>query len=82
MSREHLAALIHEQTAAITRLTEHLHTHEAMRRILRVLALEEITLGQAIGILAEMAEQSFDPEQQGLYQQAMAALRQMQADEH
>ena len=51
------------------------------RRILRVLALEEITLGQALGILAETAERPDDPEQQALYQQAMDALRQMWADE-
>lgn len=52
-------------------------TQEAIRRILRVLALEEITLGQAIGILAEMAEQIDDPEQRVLHQQAMDALREL-----
>jgi hypothetical protein len=46
-----------------------------------VLALEEITAGQALGILTETAERSDDPEQQALYQQAMDALRQLQADE-
>jgi hypothetical protein len=35
----------------------------------------------ALGILAETAKQSRDPEQQALYQQTMAALQQMQADE-
>ena len=55
---------------------------EAIRLILRVLALEEITQGQAIDILAERAEHSLDdPEQQRLYHQAVDALRQMQAEE-
>ena len=81
MSQERLAALIHEQTAAIAALEVQISTHEAIRRVLRVLALEEITLGQALGILAEMAEQSLDPEQQALYQQAIDALRQIQAEE-
>ena len=81
MSQERVSQLIHEQTAAISALEVQRSTHEAIRRTLRVLALEEITLGQALGILAEMAEQSLDPEQQGLYQQAIDALRQMQADE-
>ena len=81
MSQEQLAQLIHAQTAAIAALERWISTHEAIRRILRVLALEEITVGQALGILAEMAERSADPEQQGLFQQAMDALRQMQAEE-
>ena len=81
MSQERLAALIHEQTAAITRLTERLHIHEAIRRLLRVLALKELTLGQAIGVLAEMAEHSDDPEQQGQNPQAIVDLRQMQVGE-
>lgn len=81
MSQERLTALIHEQTAAIAALEHRISTHAAIRRLLRVLALEEITLGQTIGILAEMAEQSLDPEQQALYQQAIDALRQIQAEE-
>ena len=81
MSLEQLAQLIHEQTATIVALERRISTHEAIRRILRILALEEITPGQTLGILAEMAERNDDPEQQGLYQQAMDALRQMQADE-
>lgn len=81
MSQERLAHLIHEQTAAIAALEVQISTHEAIRRVLRVLALEEVTLGQALGILAETAEQSLDPEQQVLYQQAMDALRHMQSDE-
>ena len=80
MSQERLAALIHEHTTAIAALERRISTHEAIRRILRVLALEEITPGQAIGILAERAERD-DPEQQALYEQAMDALRQLQADE-
>ena len=40
-----------------------------------------ISTHEAIGILAEKAEQSLDPEQQALYQQTLDALRQMQADE-
>ena len=78
MSQEQLAPLIHEQTAAIAALEYRISTHAAIRR---VLALAEITLGQALGILAETAERSDDPEQQALYQQAMDALRQMQAAE-
>ena len=58
-------------------LERRLSAHAAIRRLLRVLVLEEITLGQDIGILAEMAERSSDPEQQALYQQAIDALRQM-----
>lgn len=81
MSQDRLAALIHEQTAAIAQLTERLHTHATIRRILRALALEELTAAQALGILAETAEQSLDPEQQGHNPQAMDALRQMQANE-
>ena len=46
-----------------------------------MLALEEITRGQALGILAETAEHSADPEQQGQNPQALDAMRQMQADE-
>ena len=81
MSQERLAQLIHEHTAAMAALERRISTHEAIRRLLRVLVLEEITLGQALGILAEMAERNDDPEQQGLYQQALDALRQMQAEE-
>ena len=81
MSQERLAALIHEQSAAIAALERRISAHEAIRRLLRVLVLEEITLGQALGILAETAERSLDPEQQGLYQQTIDILRQMQADE-
>lgn len=81
MCQERLTLLIREQTAAIAGLTARLHTHEAVRRILRVLALEEITVGQAIGILAETVERVPDPEQQALYQQTIAALRQLQANE-
>ena len=66
--------LIHEHTAAIVALERRISAHAAIRRLLRVLALEEITLGQDIGILAE---RSSDPEQQALYQQAIDALRQM-----
>jgi hypothetical protein len=81
VSQERLAHLIHDQSAAIAVQTQRLHTYEAIRRILRVLALEEITLGQAIGILSETVEHVTDPEQQRAYQQAIASLRQMQADE-
>ena len=45
MSQERLAVLIHEQTAAMAALERRISTHEAIRRILRVLALEEIALG-------------------------------------
>ena len=79
MSQEVLAQLIHEHTTAITALERRISAHEAIRLILRLLALEEITLGQAIGILAERTEHSLDPEQQGQNPQAMAELRQMQA---
>ena len=65
MSQERLAQLIHEQTAAIDTLKVQMSTREAIRRMLRILALEEITVGQALGILAETAERSDDPEQQG-----------------
>ena len=82
MSLERLAALIHEQAEAIAALERQISTHEAIRRLLRVLALEEITLGQASSILAETAERTTDLEQQALYRQAIAELRQMQADEH
>lgn len=81
MSQERLAHLIPAQTGAITNLERWISIHEAIRRLLRVLALDEITLGQATGILAEMAEQSLDPEQHALYQQAIDALRQIQAEE-
>ena len=81
MSQERLAQLIHEHTTAMAALEHQISTHESIRRILRVLALEEITRGQAIGLLRETAERSLDPEQQGLFQQALDALRQIQADE-
>ena len=81
MNQECLAHLIHEQTAAIERLSERLRMHEAIRRILRTLALEELTTAQALGSLAETTERTTDPEPQALYQQAMAALRQRQANE-
>ena len=76
MSQARLTRLIHEQTAAIDALERQVSTHTAIRRTLRVLALEEITLGQALGILAETAEHSTDPELQ-----AMSGLRQKQAEE-
>ena len=79
MSQEQLAQLIHEHTATIAALERRISAHEAIWLILRVLVLEEITLGQALGILAERTEQSLDPEQQALYQQELDALRQMQA---
>jgi hypothetical protein len=75
MSQEQLAQLIHEHTDAIAALERRISVHEAIRHLLRVLALEEITLGQALGILAEIVEQWV------LHQQAMDALRQIQADE-
>lgn len=50
-------------------------------RVLRALALEELTVGQALGILAETAERSDDPARTALYQETRAALRQMQAGE-
>lgn len=81
MSQERLRVLIHEQTSAIALLTERLHTHEAIPRILRALALAELTTAQALSILAETVERTIDPEQQAPYQQAIAALRQMQAEE-
>ena len=81
MSQDRLAQLIHEQTAIIAALERRISTQEAIRHLLRVLVLEEITLGQTLGTLAEMAERNDDPEQQGLYQQALDALRQRQAEE-
>ena len=72
---------IHKHTAAIAALERRIGTHATIRRILRALALEEPTTAQALGILIETAERSSDPEQQALYQQAMEALRQLQADE-
>ena len=80
MTQRDLAELIHEHTAAITALERQISTREAIRLTLRLLVLEEITLGQALGILAERAERS-DPEQHALYEQAMDALRQMQDEE-
>jgi hypothetical protein len=80
MRQDRLAHLIHEQTAAIAALERRIGTHATIRRILRLLALEEIPLGQAIGILDEAAERSPDPEQQVVYQQVIAALRQTQAE--
>lgn len=81
MSQEQFAPLIHEHTAAIAALERRISAHEAIRRTLRVLALEEITLGQALGILAETAERSDDPELQVRYWQATASLWQIQAEE-
>ena len=81
MSQKRLAAFIHEQTAAIAPLARRISTQEAIRLIPQVLALEEITLGQAIGVLAERTGGDDDPEQQGHNPQALDALRQMQADE-
>ena len=62
MNQHDLAELIHEHNTAIAALERRISTHEAIRRLLRVLALEEITLGRAIGILAKMAERNDDPE--------------------
>jgi hypothetical protein len=81
MRQDHLTHLIHEQIAAIAALEHRIGTHATIRRILRLLALEEITLGQAIGILGETVKRSPDPEQQVVYQQVIAALRQTQAEE-
>jgi hypothetical protein len=81
MNQRDLAELIHEQTAAIAALEVRISTHEAILRTLRVLALEEITLGQAIGILTKTAEHSTDPELQVRYWQATASLWQIQAEE-
>ena len=81
LSQERLAQLIHEQTAALAALERRISTQEAILGILRELALKELTLAQALGILSEQSEQTLDPEQQALYQQAMDALRQVQAEE-
>jgi hypothetical protein len=81
MSQERLAQLVHEHTAAIGHLERQMGTHEAIRRILRALVLEELTIAQALGILGETAERSPDPEHQAVCQQAMDALCQMQAEE-
>ena len=43
--------------------------------------MQELTIDQAIDSLTETAEQSLDLEQQVACQQAIAALRQMQAEE-
>lgn len=82
MNQERLASLIHAQTATIVELEDHLSTHETIRRILRVLALGEITANQAIDILTETAERSANPSCAQLYQQAIAHLRQLQAEEN
>lgn len=81
MSQEHLAHLIHAQTAAIADLERRISAYAATRRVLRVLALEELTVGQAISILVETAERTDDPASTTLYQETIAALRQMQAGE-
>lgn len=81
MSQERLAQLIHEHTAAIGHLERQIGAHEAVRRILRALVLEELTVAQALSILAETAERSPDPEHQGQNPQAIDALCQMQAEE-
>lgn len=81
MSQERLAQLIYEQTTAIAALERQISTHEVMRRILRLLVLEEITLSQDAERLAERAELCDDPEPQALPQQTIAILRQMQAEE-
>lgn len=74
------AHLIQEQTAAIADLEGRIGANEAIRRVLRALALEELTVGQTISILAETAKRSDEPARAALYQQTIAALRQMQAD--
>jgi hypothetical protein len=81
MIQERLAQLIHEQTAAIHALTRQISTRAAIQRTLRLLAMQELIVGQAVGNLAEIAERTTDLGQQALYQQAIAALRQMQAEE-
>ena len=81
MNQHDLAKLIHEQTAAIAALERRIGTHATIRRILRALALKELTTAQARSILIETAERSSDLEQQALYQQAIATLRQMQVEE-
>lgn len=81
MSREHLAHLIHTQTAATLDLAGSISAHKAIRRVLRALAVEELALGQAIGILAETAERSDTQAWHALFQQAISDLRQLQASE-
>lgn len=65
----------------LRRRTRRISAHEAIRLIPRVLVLEEITLGQSPGVLAERTEGDDDPEQQGHNPQAMDSLRQIQAGE-
>lgn len=81
LRQERLANLIHEQTAAIDALERQHITRATIRRTLRLLAMQELTIDQAIDSLTETAEQSLDLEEQALYQQAIAVLRQMQAEE-
>ena len=57
-------------------------THAAICKVLRDLAAAAITEGQALRMLAMIVARIDDPARQALYRQAIAELRQMQAEEH
>ncbi len=82
MREDQLAPFIHAQTHAIAALTQQISTREAIRRVLRTVAVGELTYEQAIKVLEEMGERvSNAPEQAALYRQALAVLRQLEAEE-
>ena len=81
MSQKRVARMIAEHEAAIAR-QDYPGTRATICEVQRDLAAAAITEGQAIRILATTGARIDDPARQALYRQAIAELRQMQADEH
>lgn len=81
MSQYQIADPIHEQSATIETLQALIASHETIRRILRELALGDLTIPQAISRLHQIGSSHDEPARQALYQQAIADLRQMKAEE-
>ena len=73
--------MLADHQAAMAR-QEYPITHATICKVLRDLAADAITEGQALRMLATTGARIDDPARQALYRQAMAELRQMQADEH
>jgi hypothetical protein len=81
MSQQQVARMIADHQGAIARHENPL-THETICEVLHDLEALAITEGQAIKILATTGARIDDPARQALYRQAIAELRQVQADEH
>lgn len=82
MSKERVQSLFQGHAEAIERHRRYIASHENIMQVLTDLAAGAITEGQALSILEQSAERVEEPGRAVLYRQTIAAVRQMQAEEH